>query len=131
MDAASATVIRLHPGTKVQNILGSSKGTIHPSAKQYWKQALTLQGHRAQWPSLCTIAGCGCIAEHGSHVKIYSRSVWGWYIIPTCHKHNKANSNEVRRGALLCVVSDHSGRGCGILQRSSVRVGHSCPHDSS
>jgi hypothetical protein len=97
MDAANATVVKLQPGSKVQNIVGSTAGALHPSAKHFWKKAMVLQGHRQEWPAECCIRGCHNSATHGSHVKLYAHSNWGWYLIPTCHLHNKPRSSEVRR----------------------------------
>lgn len=98
MNAANAAIIKLAAGTKVKNILGSSEGPVKPSAKQFWTNAIALQGQATKWPLHCCIQGCKNQAVHGSHVKIRALSTWGyqWYLIPTCPKHNRGASRAVR-----------------------------------
>ena len=91
-----AQVVKLNRGDKVQNIRGSVAGPIKPSAKQYWTRATAAQQSKIGWPAQCAVHGCNNKATHGSHVKVYAHSAWGWYLIPACQQHNRGRSNEVR-----------------------------------
>lgn len=91
---------------EVKNVLGSSASTL-ANAKRHWlrfagklveddrnDQNNQKNGTTATTWNVCRKLMCKNPAEHGAHVKVPSKSLWQWYIVPLCHRCNPRSSSE-------------------------------------
>jgi len=78
-----------HQEFTIKNVVGSSCEHTKRSSIVYWERAT------GKKRSACSIRGCGRDAIHGSHVKLgyMNKNSYYWWIIPTCQRCNKSNSN--------------------------------------
>ena len=83
------SIVKLSSDDTVKNVIGSSRANLESSIHE-WRKCTGKENGK------CSILGCSKPSTTGSHVKLgyLNKKSYYWYIIPTCHIHNKGSSNE-------------------------------------